>query len=76
MQWMSECARHAGATGGSGSVLKSLKVSVLVHETEKPNASALLAMTLDAQVPKEQADLLSGAHDCVIKRSLPAPFVH
>jgi hypothetical protein len=45
--------------------LKSLKVSVLVYETEKPNAPALLAMTLDAQLPKTQADLLAGAHDCL-----------
>jgi hypothetical protein len=45
--------------------LKSLKVSVLVHETEKPNAPALLAMTLDTQLPKAQADLLAGAHGCM-----------
>ena len=56
---------HTGATGGSGSDLKSLKVSVLVYETEKPNAPALLAMTLDAQLPKTQADLLAGAHGCL-----------
>jgi len=53
---------HTRSAGGSES---NLSVTVLVHETEKPNAPVLLAMRLDTQLPKAQANLLAGACGCL-----------